>query len=72
MRAACRKFLDHMSDHGRHEHRFHDEQEFWLAMGELRAAFGIQLARLCVAFGIEVTEELAEILPTDDTETEQP
>ena len=69
MRAACRKFLDQMDPSGQRIHRpFGYEPAMWTALGELRALFGLHLARLSVAYGVDVEPELASIFPKPDTE----
>ncbi len=71
MRAACRKFLTGPRDEfrhlsGRHRWGHHDDgPEFFVALGELRATFGMHIASLAVAYGINVEAELASIMPTD-------
>jgi len=40
--------------------------EFFAALGELRAVFGIHIAQLAVKYGIDVEDELAAILPIED------
>jgi hypothetical protein len=65
MQAGCRMFLDLMgSQFGRG--RFFDDQNMWVAIGQLRGVFGDQLAQLSVAYGIEVAGELATIIPVED------
>jgi len=67
MRAACRKFLDTSNTAARG--RFHFlEPERWQALGELRAVIGLHLARLCLAYGIDLEPQLASILPAQDNE----
>jgi len=67
MRAACRKYLDETDPHGqRIRHPYFHEFMFAQALGELRGVFGLHLARLCVAYGIDVEEELASIFPAAD------
>jgi hypothetical protein len=78
MRAACRKFFteprpDFRNLAGRHHprsHRMDDDEDpgFFVALGELRATFGVQIAALAVAYGIDVEDELASILPVEDGE----
>jgi hypothetical protein len=71
MRAACRKFLDNCHSgptimYGRHG------EPLFLQLGELRNAFGLQLARLAVMYGVEDSEiepELLTIFPPDDEES---
>lgn len=73
MRAACRKFLDHMGPPDSRTRSFYPrEAVIWHALGELRGVFGLHLARLCAAFGIDVEPELAAIFPTMDEETKNP
>jgi hypothetical protein len=65
MRAACRKYLDEANN--QNAPRFHyRELETFAALGELRAVFGIHIAQLAVKYGIDVEDELASILPTED------
>lgn len=70
MRAACRKFLDEMGHPGSHHRMIYSrEAAMWQALGEMRGIFGLHLARLCAAFGVDVEIELASIFPTSDEET---
>lgn len=39
---------------------------FYNALGELRNSFGIILAQMAVAYGIDIDDELASILPPED------
>ena len=61
MRAACRKFLD---DSQKPKGKRH-----WIGphiinnLGELRALFGIHVARLACAYDLVVEKELSSILP---------
>jgi hypothetical protein len=65
MRAACRKYLNEVSN--QNKPRFHyREFETFAALGELRAVFGIHIAQLAVKYGIDVEDELASILPIED------
>ncbi len=69
MRAACRKFLDEMGPADRRRRIFHPrEAMMWQALGELRRIFGLHLARLCTAFGVDVEPDLASIFPTAEEE----
>jgi len=65
MRRACREFLDEVE--GRvtaySPNSFEDEAEYFMALGKLRGLFGIQIARLSIAYGIDIEDELAYILP---------
>lgn len=73
MRAACRKYLDEADPRERRIHRpYGGELLFASALGELRGVFGLHLARLCLAYGVEVENELASIFPAaDDESTEE-
>ena len=71
MRAACRKFLDETERLQRRVHRDFDRENFFAALGEMRAAFGIQIAQLCVKYGVDIEEDLATILPAEDKETKR-
>lgn len=67
MRAACRKFLDEMNGPSKRIHQPYAREPFmWSALGELRGVFGLHLARLCVAYGINVEPEIASIFPAQD------
>jgi uncharacterized protein (DUF2235 family) len=69
MRLACRKFLDDVqSDGGRIVDFGFDRGHYasWVflpALGELRAIFGIHLARIASQHGLDIEEPLAKILP---------
>ena len=68
MRAACRVFLDRAQD-GRHRHYGGPYgSEFFTALGELRAAFGIRIAAIAVMYGLDVEGQLADTLPPLDSE----
>jgi hypothetical protein len=70
MRAACRRFLDETGQGARRwalrlaglQHN----GEFCIALGELRAVFGVHIAQLCVKYGVDVEDDLAAILPVED------
>jgi hypothetical protein len=65
MQAGCRKFLDLMGPPmGRG--RLFDDQNMWVAIGQLRGMFGVELAELSTAYGIEVEGELAGIIPLEE------
>lgn len=69
MRAACRKFLDQMGHpNSRTRMVYPHEALMWQALGELRGVFGLHLARLCAAFGVDVEPDLASILPAAEEE----
>lgn len=68
LRAACRKFMDIVG--ARQDIiLFGAEKNHWAswefngALGELRGVFGIHIARLAAAYGFDVEDELASILP---------
>jgi hypothetical protein len=73
MRAACRKFLDRTQD--REDHIMHGARHlnswasrvFESALGELRGVVGIHVARLAAAHNLDVADELAVILPAEDS-----
>lgn len=74
MRAACRKFLDETEELKRTGHpyrRYWGGENFFAALGEMRAIFGIHIAQLCVKYGIDVEKDLASILPSEDRETKK-
>lgn len=74
MRAACRKFLtephpefrnlswSHYPE-WRRDSRCEASPGFFVALGELRAAVGAQLAVLVAGYGLDLEPELAAILP---------
>ncbi len=67
MRAACRKFLDEMGPPNSRRRVFYPREALmWQALGELRGVFGLHLARLCTAFGVDVEPELASIFPASE------
>ena len=66
MRRACREFLDEAEEIAVTAYGFDsftDEAEYFMALGKLRGLFGIQIARLSAAYGIDLGDELAYILP---------
>jgi hypothetical protein len=77
LRAACRKFMDDFDGgpRGRSRHvrpfdhfdRFDlGSQMFFTALGELRATFGIHVARLATQHGLDVEDDLATTFPATD------
>jgi hypothetical protein len=69
MRAACLMFLDLMgSPTGRG--RFFDDENMWVALGQLRGIFRLQLAELSVVYGVEVEGELVYTIPFEIYEEE--
>lgn len=75
LRAACRKFLDAVQADerivrfGAHLGHF-ASWEFNSAVGELRGAFGIHLARVAAEYGLDIEDQLATILPAPDESDE--
>lgn len=71
MRIACRKFLDKFSDKKTGIHRphggYYPSLVFDSALGELRGVFGIMIAQIAVAYGIDIESDLASILPEEST-----
>jgi hypothetical protein len=72
MRAACRKFVDLIGE--RPEHRTHGMEHghwaswgFGVALGELRGVIGIHLASVAARYGLDIEDDLAEILPVVDS-----
>jgi hypothetical protein len=69
MRAACRKFLDTVQADERRIVTFalsrghYASWEFFSALGELRGACGIHVARIAAQHGLGVEEPLSSILP---------
>lgn len=72
MRVACRKLLDEMGPpKGRRPVPYPRHAAMWQSLGEMRAIFGLHLARLCAAYGVDAEPELASIFPdSDDAEGE--
>lgn len=78
MRAACRTFMTGPRKDFKYISASWDDRPwdrrrggrdsgpaFFMALGELRAIFGMHLHALAVAYGIDVEPELAAIMPTD-------
>jgi len=71
MRAACRKYLDRMGvtndliQFGARR-EFNNRWELHSFIGELRGVFGIHIAKIAVAYGIDVEEDLVSIIPELD------
>jgi len=73
IRGACRDFLDHPRANFRnlYSRDFGDIQDragFFVALGELRAIVGVQVAFLAVRYEIEIESELASIVPLGDSQ----
>ncbi len=72
MRAACRKFLNTVqADEGRiirfgAERGHYANWTFNGALGEMRGVFGVHIARLAAAYGVDVENDLAAIIPEED------
>ena len=71
LRAACRKFLNSLQQHGLDGHRHplrgtSSEFTFFSALGELRGIFGFQLLVLAQSYGLNVEDELVAIFPFQD------
>ncbi len=68
IRAECRKFLDTVQTH-RINHRplcgSIEEWTFFSSLGVLRAAIGLRVAIITSAFGLDISDELAVILPAE-------
>ena len=73
MRAACRKYLDRMGVKndlilfGAHR-TFNNRWELHSFIGELRGVLGIHIAKIAVAYGIDVESDLASIIPGSDAD----
>lgn len=69
MRTSCRKFLATVESDDRRIIQFGADRGHyasWVfigALGELRGVFGVHIARLAAAHGLDVEDELASILP---------
>jgi hypothetical protein len=74
MRAACRKFLTRVQNGDREIIRDASHQgsyASWVfhdALGQLRGVFGVHIGQLAVRHGIDVEDDLAQILPAADEE----
>ena len=72
MRAACRKFLNKTGMRNGEIIRFGASRGHWASwefngsVGELRGVFGIHVAKIAVTYGIDVEDDLASILPSDE------
>ena len=77
MRAACRKFLEHVDKDDRkivlyaHERNHWASWAFYSALGEMRGTFGVQIAQIAAHFKLDVEDGLASILPSEDREDPQ-
>jgi len=72
MRAACRKFLDAVQgDEGRiirfgAQFGHYASWTFNSALGEMRGVFGVHIAKLATAYGVDVEDDLAAVIPGED------
>jgi len=71
LRAACRKFLDTLQQHGIHArlgspHGMFSDFTFSSALGELRGVFGFQLLLLAQSYGLSAEDDLVSIFPLQD------
>ena len=65
MRAACRKFLDVSPEPDGHYNSY-SSWVFYSNLGELRGVFGLCLREIVLACELDVEQELASIIPTDN------
>lgn len=69
MRIACRKFMDRCSskdDRFLEEARYNGNYSSWVfgsALGEMRGTFGNMIAQIATAYGVDVEDDLATIIP---------
>jgi hypothetical protein len=76
MRRYCVSFLDRVGASdvpgARNRRLFHEPHwgmhDYWFgeALGELRSAVGLQIAVIAAAFGLDVEDDLARVLPASD------
>jgi hypothetical protein len=71
MRAACRKFLDatdvrNERDRSYRRFPYSSSDDYFTALGELRATFGILLASIAAKYGLDIEDALAELLPAKE------
>lgn len=74
MRIACRKFLDSvwLNDYLLESPIRYNHSAGWIfisALGELRGTFGNMLAQMAAAYGVDIEEDLAKILPGNSVVT---
>ncbi len=68
MRSACRKFLDSAqkleNDRGLNfSHKSYSAWVFYSSLGEMRGTFGMCLAQILLAYGLDIEKDLSTILP---------
>lgn len=69
LRAAFRQFVQLGGPHGdnfQHRRWVHEADPFSLALGDLRARIGEQLAHISWRYDLEINDEMARILPPKD------
>lgn len=84
MRSACRRFLQEPhpvfcnlpgAKGGEMGWRTQNREEgtpgFFVALGELRSVFGVNIALLSVCYGIDLEDDLAAILPAQDLDGDE-
>jgi hypothetical protein len=74
MRTAMRAFVDAAGPDASNfrYHRGHMTDRFSLALGELRSWVGFHLAVIADQYGIDVEPDLAQILPPDVSDDNDP
>lgn len=70
MRNACNKFLSKCRDDDsfRHYAMMTGNIENWIftsAIGEMRGVFGIMIGQIASSYGIDVEDDLAQIIPVE-------
>lgn len=71
LRAACRKFLDSAQrlEHDRgltFSPKSYAAWVFYGSLGEMRGTFGMCLAQIVLAYGLDIEKDLATILPASE------
>jgi hypothetical protein len=67
MRAAARQFTDEAGPGARNfAGGWHPGNTYFLVLGDFRTLMGVQIARIAARYGLEVEEELMQILPPED------
>jgi hypothetical protein len=69
MRAACRKFMAIVSSIPPSDITMNN-RDFNQALGELRGVIGIHVGLLAMKYRLDVEDDLASILPTEDLEAD--
>jgi hypothetical protein len=68
MRASCRKFITQTQEDPMARRHWHMEGMILQSLGELRAIFGLHIARIACAYDLEIEEQLMPILPAENEE----